>query len=174
MAVLGQEITAATPSLYNSGNHFVGKIDEFRIWNTVKTQSEIDALRFNRVGGTTAGLRTYYTFDAPNITAGVTTGSAFSIAGSLQLANLGDVTGSGANDTRPAPQIISDGPSISTASFITTSITDNRLTINPRKGSPDLSKCSSMLGMPMAELMNVSSKNCRSADFNQARLWQPV
>jgi len=51
------------------GNHFDGQIDEVRIWNTVRTQSEINRLLYSRTDWNERpdlfepGLISYYPFD---------------------------------------------------------------------------------------------------------------
>lgn len=42
---------------------FIGKIDEFRIWNTARTATEIRENMCRKIPGNTAGLITYYRFD---------------------------------------------------------------------------------------------------------------
>ena len=42
---------------------FAGCIDEVRIWNTVRTQSDIQAYKNQRLKGNESGLVTYYRFD---------------------------------------------------------------------------------------------------------------
>ncbi|MBF0339599.1 MAG: PD40 domain-containing protein [Magnetococcales bacterium] len=44
---------------------FNGQIDELRLWNTVRTQSEISTNSSKRLPSTTSGLYAYFTFDDP-------------------------------------------------------------------------------------------------------------
>lgn len=45
------------------GRYWAGKIDEVRIWNTVRTQAEINANMSSEFCDVTKGLRAYYKFD---------------------------------------------------------------------------------------------------------------
>jgi len=45
---------------FAAGNYFNGKIDEVRIWNKVRTQSEIQASMFTPLGGNESGLVGYW------------------------------------------------------------------------------------------------------------------
>lgn len=72
----------------SAGEPFAGSIDEVRIWNTVRTQSELQANMYNIVDPASAGLVAYYRFD--NGTAGGT---------NTGLTSLYDFTGNGLNGT---------------------------------------------------------------------------
>ena len=56
-------------SYYNSSpnNFFKGKIDEVRIWNVARSQSDLQTNMYNEISPTTSGLLRYYKF---NITSG--------------------------------------------------------------------------------------------------------
>lgn len=45
---------------YNSSRYFAGMIDEFRLWNTPRTQSQIVASKDSVLTGNESGLTTYY------------------------------------------------------------------------------------------------------------------
>ncbi len=49
----------------SSSRSFKGALDEVRIWNVVRTQSEIQADMSNRLNGNEEGLVAYYSFDKP-------------------------------------------------------------------------------------------------------------
>ncbi len=71
-----------TPVLYNNGNdyleigadlsghYFAGNMDEFRIWNTARTQAQIEADMLNVISNpiSNASLKLYYNFDQINST----------------------------------------------------------------------------------------------------------
>ena len=60
----------------NTGNYFPGKIDEVRIWNTARTQSDIQNNMYNIISPSSTGLVAYYNFDtgiASGSNAGFTT-----------------------------------------------------------------------------------------------------
>jgi hypothetical protein len=60
----------------NNGEYFGGSIDEVRIWNIARTQSQIQANMLSIISGSTAGLVAYYNFDngiAGGSNTGVTT-----------------------------------------------------------------------------------------------------
>jgi len=47
----------------NDQNHFIGLMDEVRVWNVARTESEIAATMHRRLAGTEAGLVAYWRFD---------------------------------------------------------------------------------------------------------------
>ncbi len=47
---------------YNSAKYFGGKIDEVRLWNTTRTQSQIASLKDTVLNGDEDGLTSYYNF----------------------------------------------------------------------------------------------------------------
>ena len=47
---------------YNSSRYFAGTIDEFRLWNTPRTQSQIAASKDSILTGNESGLTAYYNF----------------------------------------------------------------------------------------------------------------
>ncbi|MFN7878298.1 MAG: beta strand repeat-containing protein, partial [Pirellula sp.] len=55
--------------LYDSGYKFTGGIDEVRIWNGTRTQSQIQANMYSSLSGPVSGLLAAYNFD--NVTLGV-------------------------------------------------------------------------------------------------------
>jgi Concanavalin A-like lectin/glucanases superfamily/Right handed beta helix region len=69
-----------------SGSYFQGKIDEFRIWNTARSEAQIQAQRGGPLTGSEPGLRLYFKFDEGTGTTAVNsataTGAAFN--GTLQ------------------------------------------------------------------------------------------
>ena len=69
--------TSTRPFLFGSlvpaTNLFSGQMDEVRIWNTVRSQTEIQATINNTLGGNENGLAAYYRFDEGD-TAAVNTG----------------------------------------------------------------------------------------------------
>ncbi|MGK7903556.1 MAG: LamG-like jellyroll fold domain-containing protein [Hormoscilla sp.] len=50
----------------SSERYFGGEVDELRVWNVVRTASEIQNNRFLSLTGNESGLVTYYTFDESN------------------------------------------------------------------------------------------------------------
>jgi hypothetical protein len=50
----------------NDQNHFIGKMDEVRIWNVARTEAEISATMHERLTGREPGLVAYWRFDAPS------------------------------------------------------------------------------------------------------------
>ncbi|MBV6627277.1 MAG: DUF4114 domain-containing protein [Rivularia sp. (in: Bacteria)] len=64
--VLGQEQDAVGGG-FDSNQTYAGKIDEVRIWNTVRTQAEIQANRYQKLNGTESGLVAYYNFDEDTV-----------------------------------------------------------------------------------------------------------
>src|SRR5207244_541666 len=62
------------------GQPFDGSIDELRIWNTARTQTDIADNRFTFINPATTGLRAYYKFDE---------GSGTSTADATGLTNSG-------------------------------------------------------------------------------------
>jgi len=98
-------ITAAAQGAYigslTSLNYFFpGSMDEFRVWNTARTVTEIRANMFSAISGNPSGLLLYYDFDA-GIAGGTNTGlttstdkSGNNYTGSLTSFNL---TGSSSN-----------------------------------------------------------------------------
>jgi hypothetical protein len=55
----------------NDQNHFIGQMDEVRIWNVVRTGAEIAATMRQRLTGGESGLVAYWRFDDPNRTTAV-------------------------------------------------------------------------------------------------------
>ncbi|CAF0860022.1 unnamed protein product [Rotaria sordida] len=57
--------TALNIGRRTTGQYYLkGKLDEFRIWNVVRTQAEIQASMMNTINAATSGLVAYYNFDA--------------------------------------------------------------------------------------------------------------
>ena len=50
----------------NDQNHFIGQMDEVRIWNIVRTEAEIAATMHQRLTGQEPGLVAYWRFDVPS------------------------------------------------------------------------------------------------------------
>jgi hypothetical protein len=50
----------------NNENHFIGQMDEVRIWNIVRTEAEIAATMRRRLTGHEPGLVAYWRFDDPS------------------------------------------------------------------------------------------------------------
>ena len=50
----------------NDQNHFIGQMDEVRVWNIVRTEAEIAATMNRRLTGREPGLVAYWRFDAPS------------------------------------------------------------------------------------------------------------
>ncbi len=67
---------------------FIGMIDEVRVWNTVRTQTDINANKFVNIASNTSGLKAYYKLDE---------GSGSSTTDATGLGNSGTLSGS------PAP-----------------------------------------------------------------------
>ena len=75
------KISAAEIGAYTSSRYFNGKLDEFRIWNLVRSQAQIQADMDNNISASTSGLIGYYNFNEG--TAGGT-----NTAGSILLPDL--------------------------------------------------------------------------------------
>ncbi|MGE0077190.1 MAG: LamG-like jellyroll fold domain-containing protein [Bacteroidales bacterium] len=56
-------LTAAQIGAYTTSRNFTGKIDEYRLWNTERTQSEIFNNMYSELSGTESGLLAYYKFN---------------------------------------------------------------------------------------------------------------
>jgi len=69
-------------------NPLTGKIDEFRIWNTARTASQINANMTSTISPSSSGLKLYYTFDQ-GVAGGTNTG----------ITTAFDATSSGYNGT---------------------------------------------------------------------------
>jgi PKD repeat protein len=88
--------------LNSGGQYFSGLIDEVRIWNTVRTQSEIAANMGNQIANpaTVTSLKAYYTFDqgaANGTNTGVTTLTDFSAVPNNGTLNGFTLTGTFSN-----------------------------------------------------------------------------
>ncbi len=70
--------------------HFNGSLDEVRIWNTARTQAEIQANMFNNISASSAGLVAYYDFD--NGTSGGTNTGLTTLTDRTTNANTGTLT----------------------------------------------------------------------------------
>ena len=71
----------------NDQNHFIGQMDEVRIWNVVRTEAEIAVTMRQRLTGREAGLVAYWRFDDPSAVTAVDSSPAkadASIAGMLE------------------------------------------------------------------------------------------
>ncbi|MBF0192256.1 MAG: PD40 domain-containing protein [Magnetococcales bacterium] len=68
-----------------STRYFNGKIDELRLWNTVRTQSEISSNKSVRLPATTSGLYAYYTFDDRYTALSSTTSKTFDTTGTYDV-----------------------------------------------------------------------------------------
>ncbi len=77
------KISAAEIGAYTSSRYFNGKLDEFRVWNLVRSQAQIQADMDNSISASTSGLMGYYNFNEG------TTGSTM----------LPDLTSNGNNGT---------------------------------------------------------------------------
>lgn len=64
-ASYGAAVSGGSPVLLGAGyqNNYNGQMDEVRIWNTARTQTEIRDNMSKRLIGTEPGLATYYRFD---------------------------------------------------------------------------------------------------------------
>ncbi|MBF0631180.1 MAG: PD40 domain-containing protein [Magnetococcales bacterium] len=65
---------------YSSTRYMDGYIDELRLWNTVRTQTQIATDMYNRLPATTSGLYAYYTFDDPYTSINTTVEKTFTSA----------------------------------------------------------------------------------------------
>jgi len=85
MYVGGPYATGAT-------DHFGGELDEFRVWNTVRTQPEIEANMNLELAGNESGLIEYLDFNTPasasSVVNLVSTGSTFTRTGASGTNNL--------------------------------------------------------------------------------------
>ncbi|MFY7885984.1 MAG: LamG domain-containing protein, partial [Dolichospermum sp.] len=91
----GYTVTANTDPIkigsdYNA-RYFNGDIDEVRIWNTARTQAEIQANMFDTIVGLPSGLVAYYNFD--NGTAGGTNTGLTTLADKTTNALNGTLSG---------------------------------------------------------------------------------
>ena len=71
----------------NTGFHFHGKLDEFRVWNRVRTVAQIRAGRFTPLAGNETGLRLYYRFDEGAGPVALNSATATGAAGNGTLIN---------------------------------------------------------------------------------------
>jgi Concanavalin A-like lectin/glucanases superfamily len=60
---LADQMTLSIGRTLNDENHFVGQMDEVRIWNVVRTAAEIAATMHQRLAGNESGLVAYWRFD---------------------------------------------------------------------------------------------------------------
>ncbi len=70
---------------------YLGSIDELRVWNTARSQSQIQANMFNTVSASSSGLVAYYNFD--DGTAGGTNTSVTTLYDQTSNANNGTLSG---------------------------------------------------------------------------------
>lgn len=97
------------PYATGATDHFGGELDEFRIWNTVRTQPEIEANMNLEMAGNESGLIEYLDFNTPS--------SATTV---LNLVSTGSTfTRTGAGGTNNLPQYV-----LATKNSITTSISE--------------------------------------------------
>jgi hypothetical protein len=55
------------------GHYFLGAVDEIRIWNVVRTPTELQSNMHTRLAGNEPGLVGYWRFDEPGVTTAVDT-----------------------------------------------------------------------------------------------------
>jgi hypothetical protein len=60
---LTDQATLILGSTLNDQNHFIGLMDEVRIWNVARTEAEIAATMYRRLAGNEPGLVAYWRFD---------------------------------------------------------------------------------------------------------------
>jgi hypothetical protein len=60
---LTDQATLTIGCTLNDQNHFIGLMDEVRIWNVVRTEAEIAATMYQRLTGNEPGLVAYWRFD---------------------------------------------------------------------------------------------------------------
>jgi hypothetical protein len=83
------KISAAEIGAWTSERYFNGKLDEFRVWNTARSESEIKADMDNSISASTSGLIGYYNFNEGTAGGSNTAGSTI----------LPDLTSNGNNGT---------------------------------------------------------------------------
>jgi hypothetical protein len=62
---LNASVSMSLGANVNDARYFTGSMDEVRIWNVVRTQSEISTNMHKRMNGNETGLVGYYRFDQP-------------------------------------------------------------------------------------------------------------
>jgi hypothetical protein len=62
---LTDQTTLTIGCTLNDMNHFIGQMEEVRVWNVVRTQAEIAATMHQRLKGNETGLVAYWRFDDP-------------------------------------------------------------------------------------------------------------
>lgn len=106
----GTALTVAIGSSFANNspiNFFKGKIDEVRIWNVARTQSDVQANMYNEISPSTSGLLRYYNF---NITSGGALLDAVSTPVDGTLSNFA-MSGTTSNWVESYAMVISSSPS---------------------------------------------------------------
>jgi hypothetical protein len=84
---LTDQPTLTVGSTLNDQNHFIGLMDEVRVWNVARTEAEIAATMHRRLTGNEPGLVAYWRFDDPGGATAVDSSPAkadATIAGTLE------------------------------------------------------------------------------------------
>jgi Concanavalin A-like lectin/glucanases superfamily len=63
---LVDQATLSVGCTLNDQNHFIGQMDEIRLWNVVRSEAEIAATMRQRLAGIEPGLVAYWRFDDPS------------------------------------------------------------------------------------------------------------
>ncbi len=140
------EITGASALRIGSGSgdYFDGSIDDFRVWNVVRTPAEIAAARTGALVGDEPGLRLYFKFDEPSgniavnsatATLGAYNGTLINGAARIRIHTVTSTADSGPGTLRQAvldaasdDTIFFDSTVFATAQTIT--LTSGEITLN--------------------------------------------
>ncbi|MCU0428713.1 MAG: choice-of-anchor D domain-containing protein [Cytophagaceae bacterium] len=116
---IGSNLSTSGAACNPAGGIFGGTLDEFRLWNVVRSCADIKANRLNELTGTEPGLITYFNFNNGNVNAsnaGLTTLTDLATADGAQngtlstfaltglTSNWSNGSGNGVSGTTPTPQ----------------------------------------------------------------------
>jgi PKD repeat protein len=122
----GQELAIGAGQIWPLNQNFSGNIDEVRVWNTIRTPSEIITNSFNPISASSTGLVAYYNFDngiADGTNTGLNTLNDLTSNGNNGTLNNFGLTGSNSNWVESYAMVV---PIFTTA----TNITNNGFTVN--------------------------------------------
>lgn len=86
-------------NILQSDQYFSGLIDEFRLWRTNRSQSEIELNQFNKLNGDELGLVLYYPFEAYITQAGILVSQNNNASGVAEAGSEADFTNNAAYNT---------------------------------------------------------------------------